>query len=353
MPYVFIGGAFVGGCDRTKALIASGEFDALVGGEGADADAGDGKPPSSSSPTTAKGGVDLESQPLMRVAGVDEAAPRVVGALFEFPNTVDNRIIRLVATQARVLAGACACGGGGVLRTRMRVLGLVLAVPPHRPPPPRPPPRAPTPPVAPPHTRTHARVQVFVLSVLIAALAYKKDESWRWVSVGLLVDFVLRFYVSCFARCGCGCALHAGGGCCLARRAARPRAPTHPPAPPQPPPLLLLQAGAGISPLGSAAMLTAALMDLILPKLGVKTGPKWGAGAPPALPPHTPRRLPPPTRPCPRWMEWAAGPLAGTCATFNHSLRTSRRPSSPAPRAPPHSRTPPSSSSSRASRASD
>ena len=36
---------------------------------------------------------------LIKLAGVDEDAPRVIGALFEFPNTVDNRIIRLVAIQ--------------------------------------------------------------------------------------------------------------------------------------------------------------------------------------------------------------------------------------------------------------
>ena len=35
----------------------------------------------------------------MRQTGVDRDAPHVVGALFEFPNTVDNRVIRLVATQ--------------------------------------------------------------------------------------------------------------------------------------------------------------------------------------------------------------------------------------------------------------
>ncbi len=31
--YVYINGALVGGCDATKALIASGEFDKMVGGE--------------------------------------------------------------------------------------------------------------------------------------------------------------------------------------------------------------------------------------------------------------------------------------------------------------------------------
>lgn len=37
---------------------------------------------------------------LLRQAAVDSDAPRVIGALLEFPNTVDGRIIRLVATQA-------------------------------------------------------------------------------------------------------------------------------------------------------------------------------------------------------------------------------------------------------------
>jgi glutaredoxin-related protein len=34
VPYVYIGGRLVGGCDATKALIASGEFDKLTGGLG-------------------------------------------------------------------------------------------------------------------------------------------------------------------------------------------------------------------------------------------------------------------------------------------------------------------------------
>ena len=32
--YVYINGRLVGGCDATKALIASGEFDTLLGGGG-------------------------------------------------------------------------------------------------------------------------------------------------------------------------------------------------------------------------------------------------------------------------------------------------------------------------------
>lgn len=39
-----------------------------------------------------------------------------------------------------------------------------------------------------------------------------------------------------------------------------------------------MQAGDGISPLGSLAMLGAAAIDLVGPRLGFKTGPVWGAG---------------------------------------------------------------------------
>lgn len=40
-----------------------------------------------------------------------------------------------------------------------------------------------------------------------------------------------------------------------------------------------VQAGAGISPLGCIAQLVTALMDLLLPMMGIKSGPVWGAGA--------------------------------------------------------------------------
>lgn len=40
--------------------------------------------------------------------------------------------------------------------------------------------------------------QIFFISLFIAILSYKKDQSWHWVSVGMLVDFCLRFYVSAF-----------------------------------------------------------------------------------------------------------------------------------------------------------
>lgn len=36
---------------------------------------------------------------MVKLAGVDEDAPKVIGALLEFPNTVDNRIIRLTGLQ--------------------------------------------------------------------------------------------------------------------------------------------------------------------------------------------------------------------------------------------------------------
>lgn len=38
--------------------------------------------------------------------------------------------------------------------------------------------------------------QVFIISLLLAIFAYKKQTAWHWVAVGLLVDFCLRFYVS-------------------------------------------------------------------------------------------------------------------------------------------------------------
>lgn len=42
---------------------------------------------------------DEKEQLISGVAGVDDAAPVVSGALFNFPNTVENRIIRLVGLQ--------------------------------------------------------------------------------------------------------------------------------------------------------------------------------------------------------------------------------------------------------------
>jgi len=160
VPYVYINGMLVGGCDATKAIIASGEFDRLLGGDVP-------APGDEEAPLTSAGDVP-------RVLGIDESAPHVIGAIFEFPNTVDIRVIRLVG------------------------------------------------------------FQVMVITIILAALAYKKEQSYHWLAVGLLTDFCLRFY-----------------------------------------------GGAGISPLGSIAMLVAAIWDFVGPRFfGRETGPVWGAGPP-------------------------------------------------------------------------
>jgi len=167
LPYVYVNGKLVGGCDATKEIITTGEFDKMLG--------------STPAATTGNGTGDFDvevgstaAKPPMKIVGVDEDSTNITGALLEFPNTVDGRVIRLVA------------------------------------------------------------VQVFILSTLLAILAYKKDQSWHWVAVGLLTDFCLRFY-----------------------------------------------AGAGISPLGSIAMFTVAMWDLVGPRwFNRQTGPVWGAGPP-------------------------------------------------------------------------
>ena len=76
---------------------------------------------------------------------------------------------------------------------------------------------------------------------------------------------------------GCRLLLAAAGLPTLCTPARRPAA--HTPASPRPP-HVRLQAGAGISPLGSVAMVTTAALDLVLPKCGVKAwaAPVWGAG---------------------------------------------------------------------------
>ena len=154
VPFVYINGTLIGGCNDTKQLIESGEFDMLVG----DSDA-------ETKEAAAK---------LANVVGVDVSAPSVTGALLEFPQTVDGRVIRWTG------------------------------------------------------------VQVFVITVVIAALSYLEHASVKWLSVGLLVDFCLRFY-----------------------------------------------GGAGISPLGSVSMMIAALWDLVGGRwLKRETGPVWGAGPP-------------------------------------------------------------------------
>lgn len=114
VPMVFINGNLVGGCNETKAIIASGEFDKLVGS--GDVEEGDAK----------------EAQ--VPLVGVDKEAPHVIGALFEFPNTVDGRVIRWTG------------------------------------------------------------FFVFVICVIIAALSYQEKRSVKWLSVGLLTDFCLRLY---------------------------------------------------------------------------------------------------------------------------------------------------------------
>jgi len=151
VPFVYINGSLVGGCNDTKALIDSGEFDMLVGD-----------------------GDSATKEAIKGLAGVDLSAPSVTGALLEFPQTVDGRVIRWTG------------------------------------------------------------VQVFVVCVVIAAMSYLEYRSVKWLSVGLLTDFCLRFY-----------------------------------------------GGAGVSPLGSISMLVVALWDLVGGRwLGRATGPVWGAGPP-------------------------------------------------------------------------
>jgi tellurite resistance protein len=165
LPYVYVNGTLIGGCDATKAEISTGEFDKRLGATSAAAGSG-----------TVDADVELGSsgKAPLKLVGVDEDATKITGALLEFPNTVDGRVIRGVA------------------------------------------------------------FQVFILSTLLAILAYQKNQDWHWVAVGLLTDFCLRFY-----------------------------------------------AGAGISPLGSIAMFAVALWDLVAPRwFGRKTGPVWGAGPP-------------------------------------------------------------------------
>lgn len=54
---------------------------------------------------------------------------------------------------------------------------------------------------------TTSSSQVFFISLFLAIFAYKKEQSWHWVAVGLLTDFCLRFYVS---RWGC-CVVDSSG----------------------------------------------------------------------------------------------------------------------------------------------
>lgn len=133
-----------------------------------------------------------QGPPRLRLAGVDEDAPRVVGALFEFPNTVDNRVIRLVAVQVRAgLQGMAVVHRGCSWRDpcRSRLVrskqpaclgGRAWA------------------PCAAGSTydgSAQMPLQVFFVSLFLAIFSYKKEQSWHWVAVGLLTDFCLRFYV--------------------------------------------------------------------------------------------------------------------------------------------------------------
>ncbi len=127
LPYVYVNGNLLGGCDATKQLISTGEFDKMLGS---------GPPPAAGSGTV---DADLEvggnaAKAPIQTIGVDQDATKITGALLEFPNTVDGRIIRLVG------------------------------------------------------------FQVCIISTLLAILAYQKNQSWHWIAVGLLTDFCLRFY---------------------------------------------------------------------------------------------------------------------------------------------------------------
>ena len=74
VPFVYINGTLIGGCNDTKQLIESGDFDMLVGDDA---------------------GAKIS---LANLAGVDLSAPSVTGALFEFPQTVNTTFLRLRIT---------------------------------------------------------------------------------------------------------------------------------------------------------------------------------------------------------------------------------------------------------------
>lgn len=139
----------------------------------------------------------------------------MVGSLFEFPNTVDNRVIRLVAVQAsgcsilqaslvtfplqplhelwaawclgrdlgafRLPSTAAALTAGAHGRPRTHVPALACIV---------------NPSCGLRSAQSPFSPQVFFISLFLAIFAYKKEQSWHWVAVGLLTDFCLRFYVS-------------------------------------------------------------------------------------------------------------------------------------------------------------
>lgn len=74
-------------------------------------------------------------------------------------------------------------------------------------------------------------LQIMVTSVLLTVFYKRHPHAWNWVAVGMLSDFALRFY-----------------------------------------------AGAGISPLGSVAMLLTAMADLFFPMLNIKSVPRFVPG---------------------------------------------------------------------------
>ena len=86
VPYVYVNGKFLGGCDDTKALIASGDFSKFVESDPKDVESG-------------KVSVTSDSP-----NDKTTAPPPTIKPLFAFPVGVDNRVIRLVAFQVFIIA---------------------------------------------------------------------------------------------------------------------------------------------------------------------------------------------------------------------------------------------------------
>eukprot|EP00241_Pyramimonas_parkeae_P004658 CAMPEP_0114246674 /NCGR_PEP_ID=MMETSP0058-20121206/12600_1 /TAXON_ID=36894 /ORGANISM="Pyramimonas parkeae, CCMP726" /LENGTH=909 /DNA_ID=CAMNT_0001359899 /DNA_START=188 /DNA_END=2917 /DNA_ORIENTATION=- len=80
VPYVYINGKFVGGCDDVKQLQTQGKLDSLLVGS------------------------MEEGQKTCSPCGVDSIVGPVYSRLFNFPATVDNRLIRLTGAQVTVLS---------------------------------------------------------------------------------------------------------------------------------------------------------------------------------------------------------------------------------------------------------
>ena len=105
MPYVFAGGELLGGCDATKALIASGEFDKRVGraataAKGADAQNG-----------TSEGAGDAAAvHDALR--GFTARALRVYDDMEDHIRPVMRRYVPgPVQVRARLWVGACSSAG--------------------------------------------------------------------------------------------------------------------------------------------------------------------------------------------------------------------------------------------------